>query len=198
MRSSRLVVASTITALTCLAAQSASAAVRVDQRCGQKTSRSGYGGATLSQSFKPTGATVSRVNVQLAATREQGLTSLRVRIVGRRVLPETEIGKTTAQLVVLAERDVTFAMPGQSSMWLPMTLPKPIAWADAGPGVDEYAVEVAFPQDNYSLMWLTCQGYAKGEASVDEDPATAAGSTSDLAVTQSLPADLAFVLYTSR
>jgi hypothetical protein len=199
MRSTKAVVAAGTTAICLLTAQGASAAVRIDQRCLPKRGRyEAYTGVTLSQSFRPAGKAVTGIDFLLMARQEQGLDTVRVRFVGRRTVVDDDAGKMTAQIVVLAERSVQFTMRAWAPTWLGVRLPKPVLWADAGPAVDEYAVEVAWSSANETLGWVACAGYAKGEAAATADPGAAAGTDSKTAVTQTIGRDLSFVLYTTR
>jgi hypothetical protein len=199
MRSTRAIVATGITVVGLLTSQSASAATRVDQRCLPKRGPlAAYNSATLSQSFQPSGSKVRGVDCVLMARPEQGRDHLRVRLVGRRALLDDESGRITAQLVVLAEKQIEFTMREWSPTWLRMRLPKPIPWSDAGPAVDEYALEIALPDGNSTLGWVACAPYARGEAAVGIDPGSFVDTDTKTAVTASMPEDLAFILYTNR
>ena len=175
---------------------SAWAAPVEDQRCVPPKARTGYTRGDLSQSFLPAAAQTSGVDVLLVSFQDKPLERLlRVRLVGRRALSSEEDGQVTAQVVVLAEQTMRVKLAPYRPTWGKVRLAQPLVWADAGPLVDEFAVEVSLPRDDASVAWLTCSAYSHGYAAVGEDPGGAAAADTETSVAVTLGADLSFILY---
>lgn len=185
-------------ALLGLSAQPALAAPKVDQQCVPGRSGSGgifLSGAQLSQSFKPDSPTAGGADVQLVSLRRDQVVELRMRLVGRRFAAETNMGRFSTQVFVLAQQRVQVTLRANRPTWAKMQLSKPIAWADAI-GMDEYAIEAALPEGR-DVAWTGCTGYAKGYSAAGTDPGFVADRETPLSFTEKQRRNLAFVVYSS-
>lgn len=180
-----------------LAASAPAAAARrpvsPDQSCVPPAPRTGYYGATISQSFRPRATTIASVDVLLASVTTQRIVP-RIRLVGQHTLPNG----LAVQTVVLGQRQQFVSLPAFQPTWVRLRLPKPVVVSSVGPTVDQFAVQVALPPNDDSVFWLNCDGYIGGIGQVDTDPGMVANRDSGTAVAQALPHGLAFREYSTR
>lgn len=115
----------------------------------------------------------------------------RIRLVGQRSLP----GALALQTVVLATQQKFVTLPMYSFTWVRLRLPKPLPVADAGPSVDQFAVQVTLPAGDDSVWWPVCDGYLRGNGQTDFDPGSAVNRDTGTAVVANLPRGLAFREY---
>jgi hypothetical protein len=185
----RYVVAALAAVSLAAAPAHAAAQPKVDQKCAATTAVKGVSSGRYSQSFTPKQKSSRRVEVTLMTTTDQDLI-VRARIIGQRKIDDDHV----IQINWLQEQQISAKFKAHQPKVLTMNLSPTQVW-DGGAFVNQFAIEIALPPNDTSVMWMGCKPYAGGASYMDSDFGDAINRDTQRGLETTLPGDLAVTVY---